>query len=78
MHSYEDCNTGHADDDVAGSGASQAVRNDRYMGVRIAMPAGSAPDDEKNAGATATIALVRRDKLVIANVGDSRAVLSRK
>ncbi|CAL5225273.1 g8068 [Coccomyxa viridis] len=38
----------------------------------------SAPDDEKNAGATATIALVRRDKLVIANVGDSRAVLSRK
>ena len=46
--------------------------------MRSATPAGSAPEDEKNAGATATIALVRRDKLVIANVGDSRAVLSRK
>ena len=38
----------------------------------------SASDEEdKAAGTTATVALVRRDKIVVANVGDSRAVLSR-
>lgn len=35
-------------------------------------------EDEKRAGATATVVLARRDKLVVANVGDSRAVLSRR
>lgn len=42
------------------------------------MVPGSAPEEERNAGATATIALARRDKVVVANVGDSRAVLSRR
>ncbi len=37
------------------------------------------PDKEDRiAGSTATVALVRRDKIVVANVGDSRAVLSRR
>ena len=35
-------------------------------------------EEEKRAGATATVVLARRDKLVVANVGDSRAVLSRR
>jgi len=34
--------------------------------------------EEGNSGATATVALVRRDKIVVANVGDSRAVVSRR
>ncbi|KAK9825401.1 hypothetical protein WJX81_000526 [Elliptochloris bilobata] len=34
--------------------------------------------EESNSGATATVALVRRDKIVVANVGDSRAVVSRR
>lgn len=40
--------------------------------------AGNAEGEEKNSGATATVALARRDKIVVANVGDSRAVLSRR
>ena len=50
----------------------------RHMCMMDARRAGSAPEEEKNAGATATIALARRDKIVVANVGDSRAVLSRE
>ena len=34
-------------------------------------------EDSKIAGSTATVALVRRDKVIVANVGDSRAVISR-
>ena len=34
--------------------------------------------EESNSGATATVALVRRDKIVVANVGDSRAVVCRR
>ena len=33
--------------------------------------------EEAESGATATIVLARKDKVVVANVGDSRAVLSR-
>ena len=33
--------------------------------------------EEANSGSTATAALVRRDALIVANVGDSRAVLCR-
>jgi serine/threonine protein phosphatase PrpC len=35
------------------------------------------PGDEAGAGCTATTALVRPDRVIVANVGDSRAVLSR-
>jgi serine/threonine protein phosphatase PrpC len=34
-------------------------------------------EDERLSGSTATVALVRRDKIIVANVGDSRAVLCR-
>lgn len=38
----------------------------------------SGEDEEEQAcGTTATVMLVRKDKVVVANVGDSRAVLSR-
>ena len=38
----------------------------------------SGEDEEEQAcGTTATVVLVRKDKIVVANVGDSRAVLSR-
>lgn len=40
--------------------------------------AGDVEGEESNSGATATVALVRRDKIVVANVGDSRAVVSRR
>ncbi len=33
--------------------------------------------EEQTSGSTATIVLARNDKVVVANVGDSRAVLSR-
>lgn len=36
------------------------------------------PDEEGTSGCTATTCLVRKDLLVVANVGDSRAVLCRK
>lgn len=35
------------------------------------------PDEERTSGCTATTCLVRKDLVVVANVGDSRAVLSR-
>ena len=35
-------------------------------------------EEERLSGATATVVLARSDKLVVANVGDSRAVLSRR
>ncbi len=34
-------------------------------------------EDERIAGSTATVALIRQDKIIVANVGDSRAVLCR-
>jgi len=34
-------------------------------------------EEEQSCGTTATVMLVRHDKIVVANVGDSRAVLSR-
>ncbi|KAL4422071.1 hypothetical protein ABPG77_001539 [Micractinium sp. CCAP 211/92] len=37
----------------------------------------NAPEDERTSGCTATTCLVRKDLVVVANVGDSRAVLSR-
>ena len=36
-----------------------------------------APEEERTSGCTATCCLVRRDMVVVANVGDSRAVLCR-
>lgn len=36
-----------------------------------------ATEEEANSGCTATIALIRSDALIVANVGDSRAVLCR-
>ncbi|KAL4458266.1 hypothetical protein ABPG75_013131 [Micractinium tetrahymenae] len=37
----------------------------------------NAPEEERTSGCTATTCLVRKDLVVVANVGDSRAVLSR-
>ena len=34
-------------------------------------------EEEQACGTTATVMLVRKDKVVVANIGDSRAVLSR-
>lgn len=34
-------------------------------------------EEEQSCGTTATVMLVRQDKIVVANIGDSRAVLSR-
>ncbi|EFN54425.1 hypothetical protein CHLNCDRAFT_36133 [Chlorella variabilis] len=39
--------------------------------------AANAPDEEATSGCTATTLLVRKDLVVVANVGDSRAVLCR-
>ena len=44
---------------------------------RAACATGLDDEDERLAGSTATVALVRRDKIIVANVGDSRAVLCR-
>ena len=33
--------------------------------------------EDQISGATATVVLIRRDRIFVANVGDSRAVLSR-
>lgn len=35
-------------------------------------------EDDRIAGSTATVAMVRGDKIIVANVGDSRAVLCRQ
>ena len=37
-----------------------------------------ADDEAAAAGATATVVMVRQDRVVVANVGDSRAVLCRE
>lgn len=36
------------------------------------------PDGEADSGCTATTALIRSDRIIVANVGDSRAILCRK
>lgn len=41
------------------------------------MSTGLEDEEERMAGSTATVALVRKDKIIVANVGDSRAVLCR-
>jgi len=40
-------------------------------------PCAAQPEDEAGSGCTATTALVRSDRIIVANVGDSRAVLCR-
>ena len=43
----------------------------------LALDTDNTEGEEVESGATATVVLARKDKVVIANVGDSRAVLSR-
>ncbi len=47
-------------------------------GIYVCTAAGHEDEEERTSGATATVVLARTDKLVVANVGDSRAVLSRR
>ena len=39
---------------------------------------GLADESARGSGSTATVGMIRRDHLIVANVGDSRAVLCRK
>ena len=48
-----------------------------WMQASVTLLAGQ-DEAEKLSGATATVVLARSDKIVVANVGDSRAVLSRR
>jgi serine/threonine protein phosphatase PrpC len=58
--------------DQAGLPASAAQHG------RATYPAEHARGDDANSGSCATVALLRGDALVVANVGDSRAVLCRE
>ena len=53
------------------------MSNHLAQGAPVGPHADNTEGEELESGATATIALARKDKVVIANVGDSRAVLSR-
>lgn len=49
----------------------------RKLRQRSCRCAGQQVKEDQLAGCTATVLLVRQDKLAVANVGDSRAILSR-
>lgn len=42
------------------------------------LPSGLPDEEARGAGSTATVGMIRKDHIIVANVGDSRAVLCRK